>query len=74
MRQSGLLLMLLGLLGVAFFMVTDARLAPQWATHVGWSSNLVDAAADSLLGTVIGVIGSIAIMVVGGWLALRRSI
>ncbi len=74
MRKSGLLLVLLGILGIAFFLATDARLAPQWATQVGWSENRVDAASETVYGTLIGLAGSLAILLTGVWLAVRKSI
>ncbi len=74
MRQSGLLLILGGLLGIAFFLATDARISPRWTSHVGWSPNLVDAAHDAITGTIIGIAGSLLVMCVGLWLVIRKSI
>ena len=74
MKKSGLLLILGGLLGIAFFLATDARLVPKWATYIGWSANQVDAVQDSLVGTIIGLLTSLAVIAVGVWLLFRRAI
>lgn len=74
MKQSGLMLVIAGLLLLAFFFATDPRLSPDWARELGWSPNVVDAASDSVVGTTIGVIGSASVLLVGAWLVIRRAI
>ena len=63
-----------GILGIAFFFATDARLMPAWATRIGWSANMVDATSDSICGTFVGLAGSVAVVCTGVWLTARRSI
>ena len=69
-----MLLILGGLLGIAFFVGTDARFMPAWATRIGWSANMVDATSDSICGTLVGLAGSAAVVCTGVWLTARRSI
>lgn len=72
MKTGSFRLICIGLLGVAFFALTDPR--------VGWSlgltgspqSNRVDAAHDALPATLVGVAGSGLITLAGFWLATRR--
>ncbi|HZK79588.1 MAG TPA: hypothetical protein VFC46_00940 [Humisphaera sp.] len=87
-RRSGLTLALLGLLGIAFFWLTDPHFGPNGHAvldshrHVDWRhwifvlrgspDNAVDAANQALTGTLVGIAGSIAILVVGLWLVTRR--
>lgn len=74
MKQSGLMLVTAGILLLAFFFATDPRLSPAWARELGWSDNVVDAAADSVVGTTLGVVGAVAVLAVGAWLVIRRAI
>lgn len=69
-----MLLLVLGLAVLVFFTITDAAITPDWMEKVGWGRNQVDAVADARWGTIIGLIGSVAIMVTGLWLLVRRSI
>lgn len=87
-RRSGFTLVLLGLVGVAFFWVTDPHFGPtghrvlDMNRHFDWRhwlfvlrgspDNAVDAANQALLGTLVGFAGSIGIWVVGAWLVTRR--
>jgi hypothetical protein len=74
MKRAGMVLMVLGLLTLLFFLATDATMMPEWMEKVGWGRNQVDASTDARWGTVIGVIGSIAIIGSGLWLLVRRAI
>ena len=87
-RRSGLTLLILGLLGIAFFLMTDPHFGPvghavvdthrrvDWQHWVfvlrGSPDNAVDAANQALTGTIIGVAGSLGILGVGCWLVTRR--
>lgn len=74
MRQSGLLLLAGGIAGIAFFLATDPRVMPQWASRVGWSANVVDATREAITGTVLGLAGAVAILLIGVWLLIRKAI
>lgn len=74
MKRSGLLLIVGGAAGMAFFLATDPRIMPKWATRVGWSANLVDATSDALAGTVLGLAGALVIFLIGLWLLVRKAI
>ena len=87
-RRSGLTLALLGVIGAAFFWATDPRLGPSvhrmaapglrfdWRHWLyllrGSPDNVVDAANQALTGTLVGIAGSIALLIVGLWLLTRR--
>ncbi|HSZ56836.1 MAG TPA: hypothetical protein VK797_14300 [Tepidisphaeraceae bacterium] len=86
-RRSGLAFLLLGMLGVLFFWVTDPRFGPEvhrsasgtmdwrYALFVlrGSPENVIDAANQIWLSTVVGFAGSLALLAVGFWLLTRRS-
>jgi len=63
-RRSGFSLVLAGLLGVAFFWITDPR----------YGENPVDLANEHFPGTVIGAAGSALIFFIGLYLLSRRAI
>jgi hypothetical protein len=87
-RRSGLTLLLLGLLGVVFFWVTDPHFGPAVhrladpAARADWRhwlfvlrgspDNAVDAANQALTGTIMGLVGSAVVLLVGLWLLTRR--
>ena len=87
-RRSGLVLMLLGLLGAVFFVLTDPRLGPagraRAAGALDWRHWLfvmrgspdspVDAAHEATLGTLIGLVGAAAMLLIGLWLLTRRRV
>ena len=87
-RRSGLAFLLVGVLGVLFFWVTDPRFGPHMhrsaAGHLDWRhwlfvvrgspDNLVDAANQALVSTIVGVAGSLALLFVGLWLLTRRRV
>jgi hypothetical protein len=68
---SNLFLVLAGLLGVAFFWLTDPELG--LADHVMSSTlNRIDAANQAWPGTVIGIVGSAVIALTGIWLLVKQ--
>ena len=87
-RRSGLVLVLLGVLGAVFFWLTDPRYGPaarrtpegslDWRYWLfvlrGSPANLPDASRDALLSTVIGLAGCVAAVLVGLWLVSRRRV
>ena len=74
MKRSGLILVILGLVVLTFFLATDPTVLPQWMEEVGWPRNQVDAVTDARWGTGIGLVGSLAIVVTGLWLLVRKAI
>jgi hypothetical protein len=74
MKRAGMFMVLCGLLGALFFVATDPRISPSWVAQMGWKSNLIDATFDATAGTLIGLAGSVVVIVIGTWLLLRRSI
>ena len=70
-RRAGLILVLLGAAGLLFFWATDPRygLGGRW----GAAENVVDAANEALVGTAVGLAGSVAVLLIGVWLATRRA-
>jgi hypothetical protein len=58
------------LLGVAFFWLTDPTigLGARWLTH----ENAVDMAREAQFPTVVGLIGSLMVLIIGIWLGTRR--
>ena len=87
-RRSGLTLIVLGLLGAAFFWATDPRYGPRvqrglpaydprsWVAAVrgGPAANPIDAANDASVATVVGLLGSLAVLAVGLYLLSRRKV
>lgn len=87
-RRSGLTLVILGIIGGAFFWMTDPRFGPlgheltdahrrvDWRHWLfvlrGSPDSAVDAANEAFVGTVIGIVGSVGILLVGCWLLTRR--
>jgi hypothetical protein len=62
-------LVLVGLAGVLFFWLTDET--------DGWSPwaepATIDQANQALAGTVIGIVGSVTVLVIGLWLMTRKQ-
>lgn len=73
MRHSGVILVIAGVLLLTFFALTDPRLSPGWAQEIGWSSNMVDAVADSVIGTAAGIGVAVVLLAIGVWLVIRRA-
>jgi len=86
-RRSGLSLALLGVAGLLFFYVTDLHFGPaasaSAASNLYWRhwlfvlrgspDNVVEAANELLVSTIIGLAGSLAVLLTGVWLVTRRS-
>ena len=88
-RRSGLVFLLIGIVGGLFFWVTDPKYGPpvhddkqsvgqldwrHWLYVVrGSQENQIDAANQTMLSTLVGVAGSAALLVTGLWLMTRRS-
>jgi hypothetical protein len=70
LRRSGYSLVLAGFVGLLFFWATDARYGLPWLLNR--DDNIVDLANRSLIGTVVGLAGSAAVLVLGLWLLTRR--
>ena len=68
-RRSGLGLSLAGLLGGLFFWLTDTRFQLQRTTNY----ELIDHANQTHIGTMVGLIGSGVILLVGLWLLTRKA-
>ena len=68
-RRSGLSLVLVGALGIAFFWITD----PRYGLALRWShENPVDLANWHLPGTILGVAGSVLVLLIGAYLLSRK--
>jgi hypothetical protein len=86
-RLSGIGLILMGLAGTLFFWITDPRYGPamhraaearlDWRYGLfllrGSPDNLIDAANQARLSTIVGVVGSAALLIVGLWLISRKT-
>jgi len=87
-RRSGLTLFLLGVVGAVFFWSTDPRYGPlmhrgpearlDWRYWLfllrGSPDNLIDAANQARVSTVVGMVGCVALVIVGLWLLSRRTV
>lgn len=69
-RRSGSRLILAGLLGIAFFALTDPRSG--WAM-IDATENKIDAVRDAATATYVGIAGSLAVLMIGLWLMTRRT-
>jgi hypothetical protein len=86
-RRSGIGLVLMGLCGAVFFWLSDPRYGPamhraaeaklDWRYWLfvlrGSPDNLIDAANQARISTLVGVVGSAALLIVGFWLFSRRT-
>jgi hypothetical protein len=68
-KKSGLNLALAGVLGILFFWLTD----PVYGVGRKNFDNPVDAMNEASLGTLAGIIGSLAILLLGLWIMTRRT-
>jgi hypothetical protein len=59
-----------GLLSAGFFWATDPRYG--WLRPAG--QNLIDAANQNWIGTVVGLGGSAMVLLIGLWLLSRRTV
>ena len=87
-RRSGVILVVLGVLGGLYFWLTDPRFGPaghdkpqgaadvRYWLHVarGSPENVVDAANAAWLVTLVGIAGSVTMLGIGGWLLSRRTV
>jgi hypothetical protein len=71
-RKSGSSLILVGLLGILFFWLTDPRYG--LALHWNHGENPVDLANQQFPGTVVGIAASILIVLIGAYLWSRRTV
>jgi hypothetical protein len=71
-RRSGFSLVLVGILGIAFFWITDPRIGLGLAWNRG--DNPIDLANQHFPGTVVGLAGSLLIFIIGIYLISRRAI
>jgi hypothetical protein len=68
--RSGLSLVIAGVIGLLFFWATDPRsLLGRWL--VGGE---IDAANQAWVGTLVGLTGSAAVLLLGLWLLTRRTV
>ena len=87
-QRSGLVLVLLGVLGGLFFWLTDPRYGPgvhrrprgavdpwYWLYVLrGSPDNVIDAANTAQFSTFVGVAGCAVVLVIGVWLLTRRTV
>ncbi len=69
-RRSGTTLVILGLLGIGFFWLTDPRYG---VVSLSGDGNLVDRANRAFIPTAVGIVGSAMIFLIGLWLARRKA-
>lgn len=72
MSRSPKYLVLAGLVGLLFFWLSD----PQYgvAASVIHDDRLRDAANQGLPGTVVGLVGSAVVLLIGAWLSVRKAV
>ena len=70
-KRSGARLSLVGIGGLLFFWLTDARYGPIGRRLHG--EELVDAINQGWPGTLIGLVGSSIVLLIGLWLMTRRT-
>ena len=71
-RTSGLSLALAGAAGLAFFYLTDPRWG-WWGRHSA-GADAIDAVHQLAPGTIVGLVGSGIVLLIGLWLATRRAV
>ena len=71
-RWSGLALVSAGVLGALFFWLSDPRYG--WGLRSGATENVIDAANEALVGTFVGIAGSVVVLLIGLWLLSRRAV
>jgi len=71
-RRSGFSLVLVGILGIAFFWITD----PRYGLALRWNrgENPIDLVNQHFPGTIVGLAGSLLILLIGIYLVSRRAI
>lgn len=68
MKRSALTLVGLGLAGALFFWLTD----PRYGLLQGSAATITDRANDASIGTIVGVAGSVLVLIIGLVLSTRR--
>ena len=68
-RRSGSSLVIAGLLGIGFFWATD----PRYGIIRSAAENVIDAANQARIGTLVGIAGSAVVLVIGLWLLTSRA-
>ena len=69
-RRSGLSLIIIGVVGILFFWLTDPRYGWLWPGQR--AATVVDAIRQATPGTLIGMAGSALVLLIGLWLMTRR--
>jgi hypothetical protein len=71
-RRSGYSLVTAGVFGIVFFWITDPRigLALRWNR----GENPIDLAHAHLPGTIVGLAGSLLVLLIGVYLLTRRTV
>lgn len=64
-------LILIGLIGVIFFWITDHRVG--LASQLAGAQSSIDQANQALAGTIIGIAGSCLVIGIGMWLLTRKA-
>ena len=70
-RRSAIILILLGIIAGAFFLLTDVRFG--YGRHLAETNNLIDLMNQTLPGTIVGGAVSAIILLIGLWLLSRRT-
>ena len=68
-RRSGLMLTVAGVLGALFFWWTD----PRFGSQRNASYELIDRVNEARIGTSVGIVGAVIVVVIGLWLMTRRT-
>jgi hypothetical protein len=71
-RMSGLGLFVAGLLGLAFFYLTDPRWG--WLGRRSAGEDAIDAVHQLAPGTFVGLAASALVLLIGLWLATRKAL
>ena len=71
-RRSGFSLVLIGLLGAAFFWLTDPKLGVRWL-NLRPGENPIDATHDAAVATYVGLSACALIVLIGLVLLARRT-
>jgi hypothetical protein len=72
MSRSPKYLIFAGVIGLLFFWLSDPRYGvAAVAIH---DDHLRDAANQGLPGTIVGLVGSAVVLLIGAWLSIRRAV
>ncbi len=71
-RRSGYSLVVVGVLGIIFFWISD----PRWGLALHWSrgENPIDLANQQFPGTVVGLAGSLLVLLIGLYLLAKKVV